>query len=300
MAKKSSNQRLSCHTTSTFLIALLLIAQYPTFISGRAALGGSRGVLGGRSEDASSSPTDMFDPLNLADIGKAWQIPPLDKDEVVSKLGKEHRDVSRYICNALGNKPLCVQLRKKIVGMKGTGGGGPELMQANMPQRKFRALVTLGSQEPKKDKLSAMTKLRSVWFVGSSRASSTSTSIKDAALDTLTKSYEETISSSFPHSFELEIILPKVKRGSPGGNPVISYSIPVAGGSTNPKSRSSQSNGVVTIYPKGKKSKATADEGEGIVVGSTSLNLHSGPSLVDWSWAKGKKNIWKGRKVGQI
>ena len=104
-------------------------------------------------------------------------------------------------------------------------------------------------------------------------------------------------------------MLPKTKDAAAGGNPLIIYSVPVGIGTMNPKSRVTQSNGVVMIYPKGRKKneESSTDNdggggggGGGIVVGSTNLHLHSGPGVIDWTWAKGKKVFWKGRSVGQV
>ena len=39
---------------------------------------------------------------------------------------------------------------------------------------------------------------------------------------------------------------------------------------------------------------------QSVQVDTTTLNLHSGPSVIDHAWAKGKKVFWKGRKVGQL
>jgi len=222
--------------------------------------------------------------MNLSQTKKNWQLPPLDSHEVIRKLGKENRDISQYICNSLGKYPLCLKMSKTKVSTKG-----------NMSNRqvRFHSQVASGSFEPKSWKKSE--KMRSFWsFKVSERGVQQRPSSRRSSSqhDTLVKSYEEYISKLNPNIFELEVILPK-SRACKVGNPVICYSIPITSGSVSETSSVSESQGVVTVFPNGKKKK-------GIEVGPTSLHLHSAPSLVDPHYARGKKFFWKGRNVGQV
>jgi hypothetical protein len=65
-------------------------------------------------------------------------------------------------------------------------------------------------------------------------------------------------------------------------------------GTSDPKAKVSQANGVVTIYPTGKK----GNENGGIEIGRTSFHLLAGANVVDKGWAKGRQYFWKGRSVG--
>jgi len=250
-------------------------------------------------------PTAVVDPLNLSSINHGWQFPPLDSREVIRRLGSENRDVSRYICSVLGTSPLCVTLKKKAVGMRGSSGGA---VGSQAPTKKFIAQVTLGLHAPTPKNLARAKKLRSVWSVRTTKrgagsmadGSSTSRAVgmRSTSKEILEKSYEEYVSKLYPH-FDLEVILPKTaslkKKG--GGNPVILYSAPVAPGSTQDGSRVTQGEGVVTVFPNGRR---RGGNDEGIEVGKTSLHLHSGPSVVDAHFARGRKLFWKGRSVGQV
>jgi len=216
------------------------------------------------------------DSLKLSTIERAWQFPSLDSDEVVRKLGKEHRAVSQYICKELGKSPLCVQLKKKVVL-----AGSP---------RKFRADVTVGFNRPKAN--SKAKKLRAIWSVNEPKRAAKS----DFDL-ALRSSYEDLMSRAFT-TFDLELILPKMKSKKNGGaNPVILYSTPMGEGTTQEDARMSQSEGVITVFPNGRK-KGGNDRG--IIVGGTSAHIHARHSSVDGSWARGKKFFWKGRSVGQL
>lgn len=251
--------------------------------------------MGAEEENVDDDQT----PLNLSRIGQGWQLPPLDSQDIIRKLGKENRDVSQHICKVLGNSPLCVKLQSKKVGMRGSPSG-PGSRGATV--KKYRAQVTVGSYSPKN--VSKAKKLRSVWSVSSksgddgSFSSSRAVGMRSTATEVLEKSYEEYVADSYP-SFDLEVILPKTakakKRGS--GNPVILYSAPVAPGSTQEGSRVAQSKGVVTVFPNGRRK---GGDDKGINVGLTSFHVHSGPSHVDGYFARGRKFFWKGRSVGQI
>ena len=260
---------------------LLLLSPYA--INARKALGGSGG-LHTRGAPKPKNP-DRNDPLQLATIGTGWHLPPLDHDELVDKLGSEHRDVAEYISNTLGKKPLTVQLRKKNVGVK---------TSSFTTQEKFRAVVSPGTNVKK-----IGNQLRSVWFIGSERASTQSSVVREQEKDLLTKSYEDNSSKLYPSHFVLEVFLPKTKVCK-GGNPLVTYSVPFGTGTTSPKSKVAQANGVVTIYPNGRKRTSSGEVSQGIEIGKTSLHLNSGPGLVDPSWAKGRKNFWKGRSVGTL
>lgn len=248
----------------------------------RKALGGSGGL---HTRGAPKPKSNDNDPLKLASIGNGWNLPPLDVDELTQKLGKENRDVAQYISDTLGKAPLSVQLRKKTVGIKSS---------SFTTQEKFRAIASAGSNVKK-----IGNNLRSVWFIGSERASMKSSAVQQQDKDLLTKSYEDNSSKLYPSHFVLEVFLPKTKACK-GGNPLVTYSVPFGPGTTSPKSKVAQANGVVTVYPNGRKKKGSGEVSEGIEVGRTSLHLNSGAGLVDPAWARGKKFFWKGRNVGTL
>lgn len=227
------------------------------------------------------------DALNLSKIRKAWQFPPLDSDEVIRKLGKDHRDVSQYICRELGNSPLCVHLKTKEVNIRRDAN-----RNGVVTPRKWRAEVTVGSFRPKD--ITKAKKLRAVWSVRDGDASQSSRSDRDICLR---KSYEE-YQAIMNQRFDVELILPKIKsKKNSGANPVILYSTPMAEGTTQEDARVSQSDGIITVFPNGRKK---GGDDHGIIVGATSLHLHAGPSSVDGYWARGRKFFWKGRSVGQL
>jgi hypothetical protein len=250
---------------------------------GRKALGGSGGL---HNRGAPKPKTEANDPMKVASIGsRGWQLPPLDSEELIKGLGKEHRDVAQYISHTLAKAPLVVQLKKKPIGVKAN---------SFQTQEKYRALVSVGS-----NKKIFSDRLKSAWFIGSERAFSQTSAVQKQSEDLLTRSYEYNTSKLYPSHFVLEVFLPKTKACK-GGNPLVTYSIPFGTGTTSPKSKVSQANGFVTVYPKGRKRKSENDSDEGIVIGSTSLHLHAGASLVDPSWARGRKYFWKGRDVGTL
>ena len=199
--------------------------------------------------------------------------------------GKENRKVAEYISNTLGKAPLTVQLRKKAVGVK---------TSSFTTQEKFRAVVSPGTNVK-----NIKNSLRSVWFIGSERASAQSSAVQQQEKDLLTKSYEDNSSKLYPTHFVLEVFLPKTKACK-GGNPLITYSVPFGAGTTSPKSKVAQANGVVTVYPNGRKRKGNGEVSEGIEIGQTSLHLNAGSGLVDPAWAKGRRYFWKGRTVGTL
>jgi len=244
-------------------------------------------------EGAKADTSHFVDPLNLSLIEKGWHFAPLDSREVIRKLGAENRDISRYICKTLGTAPLCIRLKQKGVNIRGSGGGE----RGVAPVKKFRAQVTLGSREPKN--LKRAKQLRSVWSVRTQeqigRSTNRASNMRATSKDVLEKSYEEYISKLYSF-FDLEVILPKTKACK-GGNPVILYSAPMAPGSVQEDSRVCQGEGVVTVFPNGRKRN---QENQGIEIGSTSLHLHAGPSVVDTHWVRGRKFFWKGRSVGQV
>lgn len=279
---------------------LILITNLSSFSYARKAIGGSGGLLsrGSSAPSAGFGESAANDPLKLVDISEnskaGWALPPLDSEELVQKLGKEHRDVAQYISNTLGKAPLSIKLNKKRVGTKQQSFSSPNSSFSN--QEKYRAQVLPASNV--KGNEMKKSKLRSVWYVASDRASSQPSSTRQQTEDLLTKSYDENTSQFHPSHFVLEVFLPK-NRACKGGNPVIKYSIPMGAGTTSPKSRVSQSNGVVTIFPTGRKRQG-GESSEAIEVGSTSLHLNKGASLIDPTWARGRKYFWKGRKVGQV
>ncbi len=306
--------------TSTILFTILLsstILLLPTPCYARKALGGTGGLLSrGASSSPSSAGFDANDPFKLIDISDNnklanWIIPPLDSDQVIEKLGKKHRDVAYYITNELGKAPLSIQLLKKRVGVASssspsssfsmtTAGTVPSPNFSN--QDKYRAQV-IPKSIIKSSLSNPKSKMKSVWYISSDRAASQTSIAKQQKDDLLTKSYDENSSLFYPSHFVLEVFLPKTRqcRRNGGGNPLIRYCIPMGAGTTSNKSRVSQSNGVVTIFPNGRKRKDGAgDNSESIEVGSTSLHLNVGSSLVDPTWARGRKYFWKGRNVGQV
>lgn len=247
----------------------------------------------GRGADPSKS--DLFT-TNLADTADEWQVTPLNKDDLIRCLGKEHRDISTYIGNTLGDLPLCIKLKKKTVGGTGGAGAGAGGRPGTPPsQEKYRAQVFVGSYIPPQIQLlnKKAQKLRSVWSIKSNRL--TSSTQRQDSKTVLTKSYEESAVDTVPQQFVLEVFLPKTKtmKKKKGGNPLVVYSIPMGGGTTNPKSKVSQSCGKVIVYPNGrKKSAADLENDEGIEVGKAKIHLYSAPSLIDWTWAKGRKVFW--------
>lgn len=255
------------------ILACLLL---PTLIQSRKAIGGSGGVLGEGGPEPTRERT-----INLAEIDNGqWQLPPLDTSSVISKLGPQLRTEAQYICDTLGKKPLSVILKPNRVGRKqGVRTTGPQ-------DAKFRALVQSKSYL-RPNQTSLTSRMRSVWSMNASS--------RTTVPDPLKSSYEDCVSATNPGHFELEVYLPKTKSCSKG-NPCIVYSIPMGPGSSDPKSRVSQANGVVTIYPRGKKS----DEGEGIEIGQTSFHLLAGANVVDKGWAKGRQYFWKGRSAGVL
>lgn len=280
--------------------AILILLSSITSCVCRKALGGSGGLL---SRGASAGPgfgdSPANDPLKLVDISDSskacWTLPPLDAEEIIQKLGKEHRDVAQYINDSLGKAPLSVQLNKKRVGVKQqkfSTTTAPTLSN----QEKYKAQVLPASIVRKNDM--NRSKMRSVWYISSDRAVSQASVARQKTEDLLTKSYDENTSHFHPSHFVLEVFLPKT-RACKGGNPLIRYSIPMGAGTTSPKSRVSQSNGVVTIFPTGRK-RNEGEPNDAIEVGSTSLHLSVGPSLIDPSWSKGRKYFWNGRSVGQV
>jgi hypothetical protein len=273
----------------TLLILIFIcFTSLPTFCEARKALGGS----GGLHTRGASRPksTESNDPLKVASIGNGWQLPPLDSKDVIQKLGREHRAVAQYIVNTLGKAPLTVQLRKNTVGVK---------TSTLATQEKYRAVVTPGSNVKK-----FQNKLRSVWFIGYERASMQSSAIQQQEADLLTRSYEDNTAKIYPSHFVLEVFLPKT-RACKGGNPLVTYSIPFGVGTTSPKTKVPQANGIVTVYPNGRKKAGSTslDEvavSQGIEVGQTSLHLNAGSGLVDPTWARGRRYFWKGREVGTL
>lgn len=255
---------------------LLFLLTIPSLINGRKAIGGSSGVLG----DGGPDPTRERK-ASMAEIGKGqWQFPPLDASTVIDKLGPQHRTISQYICNTLSSKPLSVELKSTKVGRKRSSNSGPQ-------DAKFRAVVVAQSNLPNINNIKKplSSRMRSVWSMNSSRATT-------LLSDPLTSSYDECASSTYPGHFELEVYLPKTKACRKG-NPCIVYSVPMGPGTSDPKAKVAQANGVVTIYPTGKKN----DNG-GIEIGRTSFHLLAGANVVDKGWAKGRQYFWKGRSVG--
>lgn len=287
-----------------FTSILIVVSNLSSLTYARKALGGSGGLLtsgqGGPSAGFGESPAN--DPLKLVDISENskayWTVPPIDADELIQKLGKEHRDVAQYVGNMLGNAPLSIKLNKKRVGVKNQqqqqSFASPNSSFSN--QEKYRAQVKAISNA--KGNLFKKSKLRSVWYVASEKAVSQTSAVRQQNQDLLSKSYDENSSHFHPAHFVLEVFLPKTKACK-GGNPLVRYCVPMGAGTTSPKSRVSQSNGYVTVFPSGRKKKDD-DASQSIKVGSTSLHLNKGASLIDQTWSRGRKYFRTGRNVGQV
>mmetsp|Transcript_2100 Transcript_2100/g.2513 ORF Transcript_2100/g.2513 Transcript_2100/m.2513 type:complete len:299 (+) Transcript_2100:88-984(+) len=282
--------------TILFLLSLQLIST-----TARKALGGSGGLLtSGSSSQGGGESFNSNDPFKLVEVSEGsggWTIPPIDSEELIQKLGKEHRNVAQYISNTLGKAPLTVQLNKKKVGVKNSLPSSPTAIIGGNSQDKYRAQVIPSSNTKGKK-----SNLRSVWYLASHSAVSKTSAIRQSTEGLLTKTYEENTSLFHPSHLVIEVFLPKT-RACKGGNPLITYSIPVGAGTTSPKSRVSQANGKITVFPNGRKRKqggGDSNSSNAIEVGKTSLHLNTGPSLVDPSWAKGRKYFWKGRSLGQV
>eukprot|EP00979_Chaetoceros_neogracilis_P016265 scaffold7501_cov267-Chaetoceros_neogracile.AAC.5 len=265
------------------LTNILILTSLLHTADARKALGGAGG-LHNRGSPRGKSP-DVNDPLKLASIGNGWKLPAIDSEELIRKVGKENRNVAQYISDTLGKAPLTVQLGKKTVGVK---------TSSFATQEKFRAVVT-----PAQNVKTFKSNLRSMWYIGSERAIMQSGAVQQQEKDLLTKSYEDNSSKLYPSHFVLEVFLPKT-RACKGGNPLVTYSIPFGAGTTSPTSKVSQANGIVTVYPNGRKRKGAGEVSEGIEIGRTSFHLNAGTGLVDPAWARGKKFFWKGRDVGTL
>lgn len=290
------------------VILTILLSTLLPFTVARKALGGSGGLLsrGASSQGGGFGESPANDPLKLVDISESskasWTLPPLDGDEIIQRLGNEHRDVAQYIIDSLGKAPLSIKLNKKRVGMKqqqqqqsftSMNNASPSSFSN---QEKYRAQVLPSSNVKRGDM--KRSKLRSVWYISSERASSHASAARQMNEALLTKSYDDNTSQLHPAHFILEVFLPKT-RACKGGNPLVRYCIPMGAGTTSPKSRVSQSNGFVTIFPSGRKVKE-GETSESVNVGPTSLHLSVGASLIDPAWARGRKFFWKGRNVGQV
>ncbi len=275
---------------------ILLISNLSSFTDARKAIGGSGGLLSrGSSAPSGYGESASSDPLKLVDIGEMWTVPQLDSEELIRQLGKEHRAVAQYISDSLGKAPLSVKLNKKRIGMKQQSFAAATPTANFSAQEKYRAQVKPVSNI--KSIGMKNSKFRSVWYISSDRAKSQTSAVRQKTSDLLSKSYDENMSHFHPAHFVLEVFLPKT-RACKGGNPLVTYSVPMGAGTTSPKARVSQSNGKVTVYPNGRKRKG--GDSDAIEVGSTGLHLQSGPPLIDPSWARGKQYFWKGRSVGQI
>lgn len=274
---------------------ILLISTLSSFTDARKALGGSGGLLSRGSSAPAGGESASSDPLKLVDIGEMWTVPQLDSEELIRQLGKEHRGVAQYISNALGKAPLSVKLNKKRIGVKQQTFSATTANANFSAQEKYRAQVKAVSNIKSAEMRNS--KFRSVWYISSDRARSQTSAARQKTSDLLSKSYDENMSHFHPAHFVLEVFLPKT-RACKGGNPLVTYSIPMGAGTTSPKARVSQSNGKITVYPNGRKRKG--GDSDAIEVGSTGLHLRSGPPLIDPSWSKGRKYFWKGRSVGQI
>ena len=269
----------------TYVCVVLLCAVVS--IEGRGSMGGSGGLMSRNIQEE-----DVYDTFNTAvdnradqyvDMTRGWSIPPLDREKLVESCGAK---CGHYVADALGNAPLSLKLSKKMI-RNPSGDANVQL---------YRAQAKLGSLVTKKN-------FRSVWTVGyglSNQKISARVSNKDELLQ---GSYEECISRLYKDRLELEVMLPRTremkKKKLPP--PSVVYSFPMGQGQMSEKGSVSRGRGFVYVFPDGRrKKKASTEIPQSVQVDTTTLNLHSGPSVIDHAWAKGKKVFWKGRKVGQL
>eukprot|EP00560_Eucampia_antarctica_P010194 CAMPEP_0197828942 /NCGR_PEP_ID=MMETSP1437-20131217/5433_1 /TAXON_ID=49252 ORGANISM="Eucampia antarctica, Strain CCMP1452" /NCGR_SAMPLE_ID=MMETSP1437 /ASSEMBLY_ACC=CAM_ASM_001096 /LENGTH=281 /DNA_ID=CAMNT_0043430369 /DNA_START=50 /DNA_END=895 /DNA_ORIENTATION=+ len=258
---------------------------------GRQSVGGSGGLMS-RNAGSESGPIDLFDPgtasadgqaSRLAGITRGWSVPPLNREKLVQACGSES---GHYVANLLGNRPLSFKLLKKQI--RNPGGGQNEKF--------FRAQAALGSGSRRKN-------LRSIWTTGTGLSKRSVPKRAPQAKELLGNSYEDAISRLYTDRLEVEILLPRVgaKKKSKTSPPAVVYSFPMGQGMMNEKGSVGRGRGTVFVFPNGrKKMQGAVEEPKCIEVDTTTFNLHSGPSVIDHAWAKGKKTFWKGRKVGQF
>lgn len=268
----------------TFISVFLLCA---VSIEGRGSMGGSGGLMSRNLNDE-----DVYDTFNTAvnnkadqyaEITRGWSIPPLDREKLVDACGPK---CGHYVADALGNSPLSLKLSKKII-RNPSGDADVQL---------YRAQAKLGTMVTKKN-------FRSVWTVGSGLSNRKITARVLNKEELLQGSYEDCISRLYKERLELEVLLPRTremkKKKLPP--PSVVYSFPMGPGQMNDKGLVSRGRGSVFVFPDGRRKKRGSTAlPEGVQVDTTTFNLHSGPSVIDHAWAKGKKVFWKGRKYGQL
>jgi hypothetical protein len=130
--------------------------------------------------------------------------------------------------------------------------------------------------------------------------------------NSLQDNYEDCLKRLYGKYIELEVLLPKTKKGikKSGGGPPPSlvYRVPITTGSVNPFGMVSKSRATVTLYPYGRtlntnpaaNNNAAGEKDLAIQVGLANVHVPLGPGLVDPSWVRGKKLFWRGRSVGLI
>jgi len=307
-----------CNVINRFsLISLLLLSSSIVDIEGRSSRvtrsARKRASKKASNEGSSIGATAMGEAAILMKSDRHWIIPPLDRDVIRSStLAKVNRNLAEYVADVLGSSPLVVHLDSKPVQSKSssTMDGKGDHIHSPSPSsggRKYKATVTVGSHIHHKPYfLTSQPKaLRAVW------SSTSPAAVQESSQDLVTKSYEE-CSMGFRNLLELEVILPKTRHVS--ASPIILYTFPMEAGSMNKASRLAMTRGQVQVFPRGRThpsstSSFTSDpeqvsddliHNKVFHVGLASLHIHSPPSLIDWTWAKGKILFWRGRSVGQV
>ena len=251
--------------------------------------------------------------------GQEWVADPLDADRVraAAAAGEIGRDVASAVCSVLaGRDPLRIRLRTRPVARAGrssdprsggAGGGADDGM--------LRAAAVVASRSPRRGGRLGLSlpfgltpsarRVKAQW-------STTGPMVLDreafASNPYLTLGYDSAAMSAFSR-MEVEVTLPA--KG--GKRPVVVYTFPISEGNLDSGgSYVAAAPGTVKVYPDGRtRSSSSGDafkapgaaqqpeeDGGGIELGTASLHAAAGAGLVDPTWARGKKNWWKGRKVG--
>eukprot|EP00559_Dactyliosolen_fragilissimus_P007049 CAMPEP_0184857030 /NCGR_PEP_ID=MMETSP0580-20130426/2205_1 /TAXON_ID=1118495 /ORGANISM="Dactyliosolen fragilissimus" /LENGTH=303 /DNA_ID=CAMNT_0027352393 /DNA_START=95 /DNA_END=1003 /DNA_ORIENTATION=+ len=296
-------------------IPLVLLSTFPTIIgaaaAARKAIGGTQGMMAQGTEEV-FDPNGVLasDARTISQVEKGWTIPPLCTKDILENVGGKDRELAQVLVKELGSLPLSCKFRLKSVGRSSSKSGGSS--SSSSTGERYRALVTLGSAHPANLRmLSRAKKLRAVWSAGipfgspamrrggSSSSGGGGNSQEDILL---TGSYEEASERMHPSRLELEILLPKKRGRRAGKSPSVVYTFPLVTGTMDKKNLMAPSRGKVRVFPSGRPSNDAKDGDNdsdgGLDVGMTSLHVSSGTSLVDWTWAKGKRLFWEhGRKV---
>jgi len=201
------------------------------------------------------------------------------------------------------------------------------LFQKGLPSGKrsgwMRAKAHLGDPDAA-GRWSSAVPVRAVWTLRHLDETNRSTKAgSTVGRDPLQDSYEDCLFRRNGKLVEIEVLLPRGKRGKgaprPGlAPPSLVYQVPIIGGVVNPLGMVAQGRATVALYPRGRSLSATAAGGgrggpraarkaqpdappdEAIPLGMVDFHLPIGSGLVDPGWAKGKRVFWKGRSVGVI